>query len=90
METLRRGLGEPFPRRASSIVSQAVDEGRITLADFQGNQEADEVAKLGAAAHAPHEPSAEYFRWEVVAQAVRNFWLLVGPKLRDRPEAWPR
>eukprot|EP00971_Amphidinium_carterae_P087879 1739053-Amphidinium_carterae.1 len=49
-----------------------------------------EVANLGAAAHAVHEPSAEHLRWEVVAQAVRNFWLMVGPKLRDRPEAWPR
>eukprot|EP00971_Amphidinium_carterae_P123422 2444259-Amphidinium_carterae.1 len=23
-------------------------------------------------------------------EAVRNFWLLVGPKLRNRPEQWPR
>eukprot|EP00971_Amphidinium_carterae_P199830 3966460-Amphidinium_carterae.1 len=67
---------------------QAVDEGRITLEDFQGNQEADEVANLGAAAHATHEPTAEYLRWELVAQAVRHFWLMVGPKLRERPEAW--
>eukprot|EP00971_Amphidinium_carterae_P220941 4386540-Amphidinium_carterae.1 len=29
-------------------------------------------------------------RWETVAKAVRNFWILVGPKLRERPEAWPR
>eukprot|EP00971_Amphidinium_carterae_P236543 4694444-Amphidinium_carterae.1 len=50
---------------------QAVDEGRITFDDFQGNQEADEVANLGAAAHAAHEPTAEYLRWELVAQAVR-------------------
>eukprot|EP00971_Amphidinium_carterae_P042433 834185-Amphidinium_carterae.1 len=68
----------------------AVDEGRITLEDFQGNLEADEVANLGAAALAAHEPSAEYLRWEMVAKAVRNFWLLVGPKLRECPEAWPR
>eukprot|EP00971_Amphidinium_carterae_P012600 247894-Amphidinium_carterae.1 len=26
----------------------------------------------------------------MVAKAVRNFWLLVGPKLRESPEAWPR
>eukprot|EP00971_Amphidinium_carterae_P029605 582314-Amphidinium_carterae.2 len=69
---------------------KAVDEGRITLADFQGNQEANEVANLGTVAHAEHEPTAEYLRWEVLAQAVRTFWLMVGPKLRDRPEAWPR
>eukprot|EP00971_Amphidinium_carterae_P255510 5072398-Amphidinium_carterae.1 len=37
---------------------EAVDEGRITLEDFQGNLEADEVANLGAAAHALHEPTA--------------------------------
>eukprot|EP00971_Amphidinium_carterae_P212154 4210058-Amphidinium_carterae.1 len=23
-------------------------------------------------------------------KAVRDFWILVGPKLRERPEAWPR
>eukprot|EP00971_Amphidinium_carterae_P228554 4533254-Amphidinium_carterae.2 len=68
----------------------AVDEGRITLEDFQGNLEADEVANLGAVAHAAHEPTAEYLQWETVAKAVCNFWLLVGPKLRARPEAWPR
>eukprot|EP00971_Amphidinium_carterae_P074359 1469365-Amphidinium_carterae.1 len=37
---------------------QAVDEGRITIDDFQGNQEADVVANLGAAAHDAHEPTA--------------------------------
>eukprot|EP00971_Amphidinium_carterae_P216681 4301513-Amphidinium_carterae.1 len=42
------------------------------------------------AAHALHEPTAEYLRWEIVAKAVRNFWFMVGPKLRERPEAWPR
>eukprot|EP00971_Amphidinium_carterae_P271336 5384403-Amphidinium_carterae.1 len=52
--------------------------------------EADEVANLGDAAHAQHEPTDEYIRWEVVAKTVRDFWLLVGPKLRERPEAWPR
>eukprot|EP00971_Amphidinium_carterae_P292425 5804902-Amphidinium_carterae.1 len=43
--------------------------GRITLGDFQGNQVADVVANLGASAHAVHEPSAEYLRWTLVAQA---------------------
>eukprot|EP00971_Amphidinium_carterae_P202586 4019732-Amphidinium_carterae.1 len=52
--------------------------------------EADEAANLGAAAHAQHEPTEEYLRWGTVATAVRDFWLLVGPKLRDRPEACPR
>eukprot|EP00971_Amphidinium_carterae_P070060 1386406-Amphidinium_carterae.1 len=45
-------------------------EGRITLEDFQGNLEADEVANLGAGAHAPHESTAEYLRWEIAAKAV--------------------
>eukprot|EP00971_Amphidinium_carterae_P150979 2994151-Amphidinium_carterae.2 len=53
-----------------------------------GDREADEVANLGTAAHALHEPTAEYLRWELVAQAVRVIWLLVAPKLRDRPESW--
>eukprot|EP00971_Amphidinium_carterae_P121996 2415783-Amphidinium_carterae.1 len=44
---------------------------------------------MGAAAHAQHEPTS-YLRWVDVAKAVRDFWLLVAPKLRDRPEAWPR
>eukprot|EP00971_Amphidinium_carterae_P188836 3748588-Amphidinium_carterae.2 len=48
------------------------------------------AANLGAAAHAAHEPTPEYLRWESVAKAVRNVWLLVGPKLKERPEAWPR
>eukprot|EP00971_Amphidinium_carterae_P210883 4184279-Amphidinium_carterae.1 len=56
---------------------EAVEEGRITLEDFQGNLEADEVANLGAAAHALHEPTAEYLCWEIVAQryATSGFWL---------------
>eukprot|EP00971_Amphidinium_carterae_P014483 286164-Amphidinium_carterae.1 len=53
-------------------------------------RKADEVANLGAGAHAAHEPTVEYLHWELVAQAVRVFWLMVGPKRRDRPEAWPR
>eukprot|EP00971_Amphidinium_carterae_P074483 1471989-Amphidinium_carterae.1 len=28
--------------------------------------------------------------WELVAKSVRNFRLLVGRKLRERPEAWLR
>eukprot|EP00971_Amphidinium_carterae_P207398 4114872-Amphidinium_carterae.1 len=74
--------------RARNALPQ-VCQLRITIEDFQGNQETDVVANLGAAEHADHEPSAEYLRWEVAAQAVRLFWLLAGPKLRDRPEAWP-
>eukprot|EP00971_Amphidinium_carterae_P119157 2360456-Amphidinium_carterae.1 len=26
----------------------------------------------------------------MVAHAVRDLWLLIGPKLRERPEVWPR
>eukprot|EP00971_Amphidinium_carterae_P000450 9356-Amphidinium_carterae.2 len=44
-------------------------------------QEADKVANPGAAAHAEHEPTAEYLRWELVAQVVRVCWRLVAPKL---------
>eukprot|EP00971_Amphidinium_carterae_P274564 5448232-Amphidinium_carterae.1 len=33
----------------------------MTFEDFQGNQEADVVANLGAAAHDAHEPSADSF-----------------------------
>eukprot|EP00971_Amphidinium_carterae_P311630 6193968-Amphidinium_carterae.1 len=48
---------------------EAVDEGRISFEDFQGNQEADAAANLGAAAHAQHEPTSEYLRWADVAKA---------------------
>eukprot|EP00971_Amphidinium_carterae_P266479 5286219-Amphidinium_carterae.1 len=37
-----------------------------------------------------HEPSDDWLLWEQAAKAVRHLWLLVGPKLRERPEAWPR
>eukprot|EP00971_Amphidinium_carterae_P279935 5557128-Amphidinium_carterae.1 len=40
--------------------------------------------------HVPLELSEEWKQWSTVCQAVRNFWLLVGPKLRIRPEQWPR
>eukprot|EP00971_Amphidinium_carterae_P154058 3055171-Amphidinium_carterae.1 len=60
------------------------------MQDFQGNEEADVVANLGTAEHAPHEPSADYLFWEVVSKAVRHVWLLLGPKLGKRLEAWPR
>eukprot|EP00971_Amphidinium_carterae_P200340 3975736-Amphidinium_carterae.1 len=58
------------------------------MEDFQGNQEADVVASLGAATN--HEPSADWLHWELVAKAVRHIWLQAGPKRRERPEAWPR
>eukprot|EP00971_Amphidinium_carterae_P243585 4837428-Amphidinium_carterae.3 len=48
------------------------------MEDFRVNQEADVVANLRAADHAPHEPSADWLHWELVAKAVRNFWLVVG------------
>eukprot|EP00971_Amphidinium_carterae_P345215 6486043-Amphidinium_carterae.1 len=38
----------------------------------------------------PLEPSEEWKHWSTVCQAVRNFWLTVGPTLRVRPEQWPR
>eukprot|EP00971_Amphidinium_carterae_P054951 1082956-Amphidinium_carterae.4 len=60
------------------------------MEDFQGNQEADVVANVGTAEHVPHEPSADYLLWEVVAKAVKLVWLLAGPKLHAGPEAWPR
>eukprot|EP00971_Amphidinium_carterae_P057978 1146700-Amphidinium_carterae.1 len=33
------------------------------------------------------EPSAGWLHWELV---VRDVWRLVGPKLLERLEAWPR
>eukprot|EP00971_Amphidinium_carterae_P063600 1258702-Amphidinium_carterae.1 len=50
---------------------QAVVDGWVFMEDFQGNQEADVVVNLGAAEHVPHEPSADYLFWEVVATLLR-------------------
>eukprot|EP00971_Amphidinium_carterae_P033904 667426-Amphidinium_carterae.1 len=84
---VRAGNGEtPFLRIASLIGVKLTLTSPVVLS----MKEADEVANLVAAAHSEHEPSEKYLRWTVVAQAVRLFWLLVGPKLRERPEAWPR
>eukprot|EP00971_Amphidinium_carterae_P245375 4872780-Amphidinium_carterae.1 len=86
------------PANKAHQARQAVDEGGIPLADFQGNQEADEVANLGAAAHAENEPTAEYLRWkswlrlsEIVLKPGRGCDFLLGLKLRLRcpPMAGP-
>eukprot|EP00971_Amphidinium_carterae_P191711 3804035-Amphidinium_carterae.3 len=68
---------------------QAVTDGRVTMGDFQGSQEATVVANLGAGEHVPHKPFADWLLCQQVAKMVRHFWLLVGPKLRERLEAWP-
>eukprot|EP00971_Amphidinium_carterae_P134349 2661848-Amphidinium_carterae.2 len=60
------------------------------MEEFQGNQEADVVANLGVAEHEPHEPFADWLHWELVAKVVRHVWLLVGLKLLERSEVWPR
>eukprot|EP00971_Amphidinium_carterae_P244406 4853138-Amphidinium_carterae.1 len=45
-------------------------EGRVKLSDL----------------YVPFEPSEEWKHWGTVCLALRHFWLLVGPKLRIRPE----
>eukprot|EP00971_Amphidinium_carterae_P161667 3204917-Amphidinium_carterae.1 len=62
------------------------EEGRVERADLQGHRMADAAANRGTSEHVPLEPSEEWKQWSTVCQAVRNFWLLVGPKLRVRPE----
>eukprot|EP00971_Amphidinium_carterae_P008401 165722-Amphidinium_carterae.2 len=50
------------PRELSVIAKatrQVVDDVRITIEDFQGNQEAEAVANLGAAAHEAHGPGGQ-------------------------------
>eukprot|EP00971_Amphidinium_carterae_P053745 1058435-Amphidinium_carterae.2 len=58
------------------------DEGRVARSDLQGNRMADAAANKGTSEHVPLEPSDEWKQWSTVCQAVSNFWLLVGPKLR--------
>eukprot|EP00971_Amphidinium_carterae_P081994 1622269-Amphidinium_carterae.1 len=82
-QALQKGYRQPKGRHRDL-------EGRVSMEDFQDNQEAVVVANLGAAEQVPHKLSADWLHWEQVAKAVRHFWLLVGPKLRERLEAWPR
>eukprot|EP00971_Amphidinium_carterae_P285916 5677005-Amphidinium_carterae.1 len=56
------------------------------MMNFQGNQETDLVANLGAVKQEPHEPSEDWLHWELVVEAVRHFWVILGPKLRVVPE----
>eukprot|EP00971_Amphidinium_carterae_P311693 6195191-Amphidinium_carterae.2 len=42
------------------------------MEDYQGIQEADVVANLGAAEHVIHEPSADWLHWEFAAKTVRH------------------
>eukprot|EP00971_Amphidinium_carterae_P080438 1591696-Amphidinium_carterae.2 len=60
------------------------------MLDLQGNRMADIAAKNGSCVHVPFEPSEEWKHWGIVCQAVRHFLFFVGPKLRTRPENWPR
>eukprot|EP00971_Amphidinium_carterae_P013871 273298-Amphidinium_carterae.1 len=62
-----------------------VDNGRITAEDLQGNGQADILANEGTAAHGNIDPD-----WADFANKVFHFWRLVGPQLRERPEAEPR
>eukprot|EP00971_Amphidinium_carterae_P086132 1704002-Amphidinium_carterae.2 len=64
--------------------------GKVSAEDSQGNQDADTVANLGAAGHDPQEPSGDWLHWEAISSPVRHFWVHVAPKLRERPEVWPR
>eukprot|EP00971_Amphidinium_carterae_P073946 1462201-Amphidinium_carterae.1 len=62
----------------------------VTRSDLQGYGMADAAANKGTSEHVPIEPSEECKKWCTVCQAVHNFGILVGPKLRVRPEQWPR
>eukprot|EP00971_Amphidinium_carterae_P193366 3837126-Amphidinium_carterae.1 len=65
------------------------EEGRVDRVDLQGNHKADVAANNGTREHVPFEPSEEWKQWGTVCQPLQSFWLLVGPKLRIRPEKWP-
>eukprot|EP00971_Amphidinium_carterae_P028195 555248-Amphidinium_carterae.1 len=94
----RKGLAEPWPRFRLGFKSwmkahqtdRDAEEGRVDGSDLHGNHQADVAANRGTSEHVPFEPSEEWKHWSAVCQAVRNIWLLVGPKLRNRPEQWPR
>eukprot|EP00971_Amphidinium_carterae_P102346 2026227-Amphidinium_carterae.4 len=66
-----------------------VDSGRVTVDDFQGNQQADISefsANQGTEQHGLFEPDPVWLSWQTFAMKVCHFWRLVGPQLRDRPE----
>eukprot|EP00971_Amphidinium_carterae_P199405 3957473-Amphidinium_carterae.1 len=67
-----------------------VDLGRVTAEDLHGNGQADILANEGTAAHGPLEPDATWLYGADFANRVFHFWRLVGPKLRDKPDAKPR
>eukprot|EP00971_Amphidinium_carterae_P289910 5756530-Amphidinium_carterae.1 len=78
-----------MPARVNIVWMKAHQTDR----DAQGNRLADTAANNRTRTHVPFEPFEpfeEWQHWGTVCQAVRHFWLLVGPKMRIRPEQWPR
>eukprot|EP00971_Amphidinium_carterae_P312076 6203362-Amphidinium_carterae.1 len=58
----------------------------------QGNQQADLLANQGTERllDSDLEPDPVWLSWQDFAMKVHQFWRLVGPQLRDRPEEQPR
>eukprot|EP00971_Amphidinium_carterae_P337008 6473633-Amphidinium_carterae.1 len=80
IETSKCELGMPFIRLASSTGSKPTKPAKRWTKDGSPLKTSKvtrklmwwrQVANLGVAAHEAHEPTTEYLRWEVVAQAVR-------------------
>eukprot|EP00971_Amphidinium_carterae_P168976 3347521-Amphidinium_carterae.1 len=100
LHALRAGCMQPKGRRRDlerralvampAGVTTVWTRGSCAPPDLQGHRMADTAANNGTRAHVPLEPSEEWKHWGTVSQAVRYFGLLVGPKLRTRPENWPR
>eukprot|EP00971_Amphidinium_carterae_P311687 6195101-Amphidinium_carterae.3 len=63
------------------------EAGRVGRSDLHGNHQADLAANKGTSEHV--RPRSGSKLRSTVCQAVRNFWLLVSPTLRNRPEQWP-
>eukprot|EP00971_Amphidinium_carterae_P330466 6463512-Amphidinium_carterae.1 len=82
-----QGSGEQGPGCASSWGPNRVDEG--SDADERSVLQRNGMVDLvGTREHVRLEPSDEWKQWGTVCQDARNFWFLVGPKLRL--EQWPK
>eukprot|EP00971_Amphidinium_carterae_P131138 2597733-Amphidinium_carterae.1 len=71
------------------LTRAAVEQGVVSAEDLFGDGQADRLANLGTAEHAPLEPATSWTYWADFANKVFRFWRLVGPLLRQRPESEP-
>eukprot|EP00971_Amphidinium_carterae_P265628 5269884-Amphidinium_carterae.1 len=90
--TLRRELPFRFQIRwmKAHLFRAAAEQGQVREKDFHGKGQADRLANLDTAEHAPLESTTSWVYWADFANKVFHFWRLVGPLLRERLDTAPR